>query len=251
LGEPSGRDLELNEVEWWSHWARLDWLDKSAYALTSRKFREPFFNRAGFLDYRRMERVVASIEAKFRASGVESTILVSDSYADEIDSLRQAGYEVIDSMSVLRLTKPAFETNDSLVVRPVEPTELEDWSRTYLLSFYGRTKLLSSVNEAIRKAYANKGVTLLVGTIHGDFAGVLAVQRSKGLAGVYCVGTVRRFRRTGVAGTLITEANRIAEEEGRGLILQTLESDHAERFYLKGGFRKLYTKRVLSRKLKA
>ena len=250
MGEPSRRALELNEVEWWSRWARLDWLDGNTHILTSRKFHEPFFNRAGFLACRGIPNSLSSIESRFRVMGLRSNILIGEDCTEGLNFLRRAGYRLVDSMSVLELTTPSFNPNESLEVRRVGGQEVEGWSKAYLLSFYGSTRLLPEVGEVIGRIRSDRSVVLFEGKLGGHVAGVLAVYRRRALAGVYCVGTIPRFRRMGIAGTLITKANEIAEGEGRRLILQTLESDRAETFYLRGGFRRLYSKKILTRSLK-
>ena len=81
-----------------------------------------------------------------------------------------------------------------------------------------------------------------------ETAGVLAIFRTEGLAGVYCVGTVPQHRRKGVAASLLSNAKAIAGAEGRHLFLQSLASDGTLRYYLQRGFRVLYSKQLLSRR---
>ena len=78
----------------------------------------------------------------------------------------------------------------------------------------------------------------------------MAMFRTRGIAGAYCVGTVPEFRKKGVATALLARARQIATEEGRSLILQTLNSDGVLQFYLRRGFEVIYSKKVLTRKLK-
>ena len=92
--------------------------------------------------------------------------------------------------------------------------------------------------------------TFLESKVDGHTAGVLAVFRTPGVAGVYCVGTAPEFRNRGVASSLIATARKVADGEGRALILQTLTSDGALPFYLKRGFVEMHSKSVLVRKLK-
>ena len=248
--ESGRRAIELNELTWWSHWARLSWFGRNAHILLSGEFDEPFFNRAGLLACAGIEGALDALEARFGKEGVDPTVLLYDSCSRGIKHLTNSGYRLVDRMIVMSLRRPRFRMNESLTVTPVKPGGHEQWSRAYLQSFYGGTNLLPSVNRAIENLAAGRDVTLLEGLIGDTVAGVLAVQRTKNLAGVYCVGTVPRFRRMGVSGTLITRAHEIASREKRRLILQTLESDDVEDFYLEGGFRRLYTKDMLSRKLK-
>ena len=37
--------IELNEVNWWSNWANVEWSTKNSYVILSDEFDEPFFNR--------------------------------------------------------------------------------------------------------------------------------------------------------------------------------------------------------------
>ena len=98
-----------------------------------------------------------------------------------------------------------------------------------------------------RRLVRNRSATLLEARLDGTVAGVLAVFRTRRLAGIYCVGTVPKFRRRGVAGALLDRAAEIAASEGRRLILQTLKSDGVEDFYSKRGFVDLYRKTFLRR----
>ncbi|MDV3278485.1 MAG: hypothetical protein LYZ69_08495 [Nitrososphaerales archaeon] len=251
MAEPSRRALELNELTWWSGWASLTWLDRNTYVFTSSEFNEPFFNRAGFLECRGIRRSLAEVERRFQSVRVDPTVLAYDSCASATAALTDSGYTLVDKMAVLRLITPKFRTNGALRVESVKSGSREGWSRAYLLSFYGGTGLLSAVSRVVSRLLRKRGVTLLEGRIGGEVAGVLAIQRSSQLAGVYCVGTIPRFRKTGVSGTLISEAYRIASAGRRRLILQTLESDGAEGFYVAGGFKRLYAKNVMARKLKS
>lgn len=249
--ETSRRALELNELTWWSRWASLRWLDRNSHILTSLEFGEPFFNRAGFLECRDIAGSLGAVEARFRELGADPTLLLYDSCSSGMKALTSSGYGVVDRMTVMDLVRPSFRQNGSLLVRQIPAGGEAKWSQAYLLSFYGDTRLLPSVTRVVAQLTRMKGITLLEGMVGEEVGGVLAIQRSKNLAGVYCIGTVPRFRRTGVSGTLISWAYEIAAREGRRLFLQSLESDGAERFYLRGGFRKLYTKNILSRRLRS
>ncbi|MDG7033625.1 MAG: GNAT family N-acetyltransferase [Nitrososphaerota archaeon] len=96
----------------------------------------------------------------------------------------------------------------------------------------------------------SRAVTLLESRADDEVTGVLAIFRTKGIAGVYCVGTTPEHRREGVATSLLSKAKEIADSEGRALVLQTLKSDGVLNFYLDRGFEPLYTKAVLEKRLK-
>ncbi|MDG7006913.1 MAG: GNAT family N-acetyltransferase [Nitrososphaerota archaeon] len=243
---PDRRRTELNEVRWWSEWARLRWHGKG-YLLTSDTLKEPFFNRAGALTCGAARSTATWAEGALRPSGIDSTVLVFDS-CPAAKGLLALGYRQTDTMTVLLSTAPVKEGKAELEVGP--STDPNSWAIAYLRSFYGDETLAGVVRPIISSLQDSRAVTLLEARGSEGMAGVLALFRTQGIAGAYCVGTVPEFRRMGVATALLARAGQIASEEGRSLILQTLSSDGVLQFYLRRGFVAMYSKKVLTRKLK-
>lgn len=158
-----------------------------------------------------------------------------------------AGYRQVDSMTVL-LSRG--RTGDDGSQKVTASTEARAWTTAYLRSFYGSEELAGVVAPIASSLLRSRDATLLEARVRGDTAGVLALFRTPGVAGAFCVGTVPEHRRHGIATALLAKGRQIADSEGRSLVLQTLESDGALRFYLGNGFEKMYAKRVLERKLK-
>jgi GNAT superfamily N-acetyltransferase len=123
----------------------------------------------------------------------------------------------------------------------------DNWTRAYLQAFYGDQVLAPHIAPIVARLLKLKAVTLLEARMGDDTAGVLAIFRTAGLAGVYCVGTVPEHRRKGVAGALLSKAKAVAGAEGRHLFLQSLASDGTSRYYLQRGFRVLYSKTLFSK----
>jgi GNAT superfamily N-acetyltransferase len=246
LGNPNREDLELNEAHWWSNWAHLAWLGSAGYLLTSGDFREPFFNRACILDCRRVDATVAWAKERLMASNTESTITVFDSCTKAVRGLRASGYRPVDTMTVMYSNDQGKATS-SVPVTINERPAADSWTRAYLEAFYGDQDLAPRTTPIVTRLLKLQAVTLLEARTEGEAAGVLAMFRTRGLAGVYCVGTVPEHRRQGVAGTLLSRAKAMAAAEGRRLVLQALASDVSIRFYLERGFKVLYSKRLLSK----
>jgi GNAT superfamily N-acetyltransferase len=246
LRSPNQRYVELNEVRWWSHWARLSWFGSSGYLLTSQDLPEPFFNRAGTLTCRGVEQLAMWSEKKLAARGVDSTVLVFDSCVRAASTLLDSGYKQVDTMTVLLSASPIV-TDSSVQLRITMPSSAEIWTRAYLRAFYGDENLAASVVPIVSRLLRAKTITLLEAKVDEKTAGVMAISRTRGLAGVYCAGVVPQYRSKGVASGLFIRAKEIAYAEGRELILQTLASDRAESFYSRRGFVKLYSKRMLSK----
>jgi GNAT superfamily N-acetyltransferase len=245
LRAPEAKPAEMNEAGWWSNWARLRWRGEG-YLLSSDELTEPFFNRAGTLTCRAVRPTAAWAEAVLGASGKDSEVLAFDK-CKGARALLGSGYEQEDVMSVLFSQAP-FEADPRAGV--VRATASENWTSAYLRAFYDEERLADVVRPIVSSLLDSKRTTLLEARVKGETAGVLAVFRTSGLAGVYCVGTVPEFRKRGVATSLLASARRSAEAEERTVVLQTLTSDGVLPFYLKRGFREVYSKRVLVRKLK-
>jgi len=246
LESPSRGALELNEARWWSNWANLAWRGASGYLLTSESFREPFFNRACILNCNGVGATVAWAEGKLRSRDTVSTVTVFDSCNKAASGLRASGYRSIDTMTVLLSSSPATPAGTARVTINERPAP-DSWTRTYLEAFYGDQELMPHVTAIVKLLQKLKAVTLLEAMVGEETAGVLAIFRTVALAGVYCVGTVPEHRRKGVAASLLSEAVTIAGAEGRHLFLQSLASDGTLRYYLKRGFRVLYSKQLLSK----
>lgn len=239
---PSRLDLELNELKWWSNWAKIEVLGKNAYTMTSRDFQEDFFNRACFVDCGAVSKYREKAERRLRSLGLPSILTVNEGCASARNSLVRSGYRAFETMTVMVSTGRHEPTDVEAKIRRVSSDRVSEWSRAYLLSFYGSETLTPAVTPIAHRLVNNRAATLLEAELNGSVAGVLALFRTQRLAGVYCVGTVPLFRRRGVAGALMARAGEIASSEGRRMILQTLKSDGAEAFYSKRGFVPAYRK---------
>ena len=241
---PARRQAELNEVHWWSRWARLRWHGEG-YLLSSEVLKEPFFNRAGVLTCGAVQGTIPWAERLLGTAKTDTTFSVFDS-CSAARKLVNAGYLQTDEMTVLRSALPPKGRGNE--VRTAK--DPETWTGAYLRSFYGDEVLTDVVRPIVSSLHKSKGVTLLESKAGGETAGVLAMFRTPGVVGAYCVGTVPEFREGGVATALLARAREVAVEEGRSLILQTLTSDGALGFYVRAGFEAMYSKRVLTKKLK-
>jgi len=240
---PNRRELELNELKWWSGWAKVKRLGRDAYVLTSSRFQEPFFNRASFLECSVVSDYIVRAEKLLRRPGLPPTVTVNQDCITARKKLAAVGYHTSEKMIVMVSAKhPKISASPNVEVLQTSLKTADEWARAYLLSFYGNEALLSSVTRITRHLVRNRSATLLEARLDGTVAGVIATFRTPGLAGIYCVGTVPQFRRKGVAGSLLRQASETAGAEGRLMTLQTLRSDHVEDFYKKRSFVELYQK---------
>ena len=241
------RDLELNEIGWWSHWADVRWAGETSYVMFSSDFDEYFFNRAGFIDCGGGQEAVPKIEAEFEALAKPSCFSVQEKCGEVAAMLESRGYATFDRMSVMQLDRPDFKTAPGLKVLSGEEVGTAEWAAAYSLSFYGGLGMKDPVSLIADRLRMEPSATFFAAERDGKTLGVLAAFRTPGLLGVYCVGTLGIHRSIGVASSLIHEASRMAAAEGRLLILQTIASENAESFYAKRGFHRLYLKKLMRR----
>lgn len=240
-----GRAYELNEVSWWSLWTDATWLNDDAYVLSSRDFDEDFFNRAGFVKVPvNAEELLVLIEAEFEKWGRVPSIYVRQdrNHPGLLRALAGAGYMIADQMAVMEIESPAFTVNHDVELELGLEGRLEEWADTYLMAFYGENSHLKTVVRILGDASREKSVSLMLARLDGKPVGCLALFRSEKVCGAYCVGTHPSFRRMNVASTMLDLSRRMAADEGRTLILQTILSDSLESFYFKLGFKRAYVK---------
>jgi ribosomal protein S18 acetylase RimI-like enzyme len=245
MGRDDKRAIELNEVEWWSNWGKVRWLDDGCYVLSSAVFDEPFFNRAGFLSCNASKRGILKAEGAFRQVREVPHLTLFGACASSASLLRTRGYSVVDAMAVMESGKTAIPVNGEVLVRQAGPQDIDQWSETYLLSFYGELTLKSRMVEVAKRLSRLEGATLLIGELDGKVAGVSALYETPGYLGLYCLGTLPKCRGRGVARSLLGAAQSIAVREGRKLVLQSLLSEETHPFYSRLGFRRLYVKAFL------
>ena len=239
---------ELNEVGWWANWAGMTWLTQKAYIMRSREFKETFFNRAGFVA---MEPdwpgIVSKMQSIFGQENLRPCIHVQQT--DEFSALRAGlaarAYVVVDKMLVMEMRKPSFQVNPEIKVELTKKEEVKEWCEAYLQSFYGDLELLGPSLEIVRRCMKRKEINFVSAKYEESTVGTLATYKSQDVVGVYCVGTTPRFRKKGVANTMMRFANDISSDDGT-LILQTMLSDGLEDFYQKMGLVKRYAKEVFS-----
>jgi GNAT superfamily N-acetyltransferase len=250
------KGYELNEVSWWGKWVDdTVWVSKNCYVVFSDVFKdEYFYNRGGFLGVERVpEDAVEAIEKEFaKRRRPAPCVLVEEGRAwDKLCSaLSSRGYVASEKMLVMEgpprakgVPSPNPEVEITLIGSRSKGKELQEWTRTYLRAFYGDQRLGAKVNGIMRKVVKDKKATVVLARVGKDAAGCAVLFRSVGgVAGAYCIGTDPTLRGRGVASTMIAFLRRLAESEGRRLVLQTIASDSLEQFYVKQGFRLAYTK---------
>ena len=255
------RDYELNEVSWWAKWVdETVWVSKNCYAMFSEVFKnEWFYNRGGFLGEERVPvDAVEAVEKEFSTRKRATTsILVEEGSAWQRlrATIASRGYVASDKMLVME-SKGKFVAkapNSAVVVSLVgqrKGERLDEWTRAYLSAFYGDQRLNGDVNKIVGKIVGDKKASFVLARMGKMVAGCAALYRTAGVMGAYCIGTVPRSRRKGVAAAMIGFMRGLAAKEKRALILQNMASDEVEGVYLKNGFKLAYSKTLFEKRPK-
>ena len=244
------RAHELNEVRWWSWWAEATWLSADVYMMFSKEFDEPFFNRAGLVGVPiDAESALESVENEFERRGRTPSIFVrqDQNHPRLLRAFDARGYRIADQMAVMELENPSFAVNREVQLEVGRRGDLDDWVTTYLTAFYGDLGQAEVVTRIVKGIPDGEGVSFMLARLDKRPVGCLALFKSEGLCGVYCLSTHPNFRGMRVASTMLELSHREAANEGRRLVLQTILSDSMEGFYLKLGFARLYAKDVFVR----
>jgi GNAT superfamily N-acetyltransferase len=144
----------------------------------------------------------------------------------------------IDTMHVL---KSARITGAKHEVVQVDLDGLPVWIDVFTGSFgvpgwRGEVERIMAVNF--------KNLALLLSYVEGTPAGCAALYRTGGLTGLYCLGTLSRFRGRGIAKSMFGFAQKMSEGDGTRLFLQTLGSEGLFELYAKSGFVLSHTKQI-------
>lgn len=150
------------------------------------------------------------------------------------------------TMKILSLdvNKYVMHSNKYIQIDIVDRNSLNLWIDVFCRSF-DSLNIKDEVRTIISKQF--KKVTLLVAHYYLNKvkypAGCcLSFEKNESI-GLYCLGTTHDFRRKGVARELISDAVKMAKNNGYNtIIVQTLAKERYEEFYKRLGFRTIYKK---------
>jgi predicted GNAT family acetyltransferase len=146
----------------------------------------------------------------------------------------------------MEMRTPTFQGNPGIAVERTKQEDAEEWCKAYLQAFYGNLELFNPTLEIIRRSMKQEGVTFVSARIEKSIVGTLVMYKKQDVFGVYCVGTVSRFRKKGVANTMMEFANDVSRDARATMILQTMLSDKVEDLYIKLGLVPVYRKEVFA-----
>jgi N-acetylglutamate synthase-like GNAT family acetyltransferase len=244
--------LEKNETGFCSLWAdRIRIHDCADLFVNDKLSGDYFFNRLNPFTCYDTTVVIEEAVRVCKRRGTDCYVHIHDKKSSDESSLLQAGFELIDTMQILKAESDKFEhENDKIKVVRADLASIHNWVDTFCKSF-DVLEWKPEVSKIIHLHF-DKLILLLAlihVSTHPQVGGCAALYASHGVMGVYCLGTISDFRGLGLAKTMVGSSLEIARQQGiNPLFLQTFTNDGLRRFYKKLGFHNVYKKKIYASK---
>jgi GNAT superfamily N-acetyltransferase len=203
---------------------------------------DPFFNR---LNVRCKEsEMLERAEREFTQMRVKPFVhsLSNEKLKAE---LQKRGYVVYDTMSVLlHEGRYAIKHAPDISVERATSDRVGEWADVFCAAFDAegwKDEVWRRVHDAFDR------MQLFVAYLRNSPVGCTALFESNSLLGLYCLGTLERYRGRGIATALLSVAAEIAKENDLKLFLQSFRSEGFVNYYVKRGFTQIYTKDIFTK----
>lgn len=242
--------FEDNENSWFALWSDAKDLGRALLLLNENLADDPLFNHVTRIkcELEKVETLVDEAVSLFREHGTTPSFYVTPlTYLEDFDKiLKEKGFEEWDKMDVMQYAGDAplpFER--SVEIRRVDIETMNTWVKVYTESF--------NINMSQTQEYLKRGAAIvtrsdtdfLLAYVKGEEAGCIALYSKNGVGGLYSLGTLPKFRRIGVATSLLKAAINCSQERRNDtLILQVLRQTGLTRLYSKNNFKRIYTKTI-------
>jgi GNAT superfamily N-acetyltransferase len=250
-------NMEANEEAFCSIWAdRIRFYKDVSLFINRRIPSDYFYNRLNLCKAEISCEVLRKAEYRFFMSNMNCYAYVHEENADIQRRLNRAGYSWIDTMDVMTHSREpdlgyTNKANTDGPVFKVKNVEIPSWVRTFCESFE-MLEMQTEIKQRVERHF-DKLILLISyvcsGLSHPQPGGCCALFINHGIIGLYCLGTIPKFRGKGIARKMVASGLQYAFNYDLDyLLLQTFESQDLFSFYSKFGFKLAYKKRVFEKK---
>ena len=271
--------LKSNEIEFCKSWSnKTITLTDSFQILAYRALKGDYFlNRVillqGIEESKRGEELILSIVSQLKeiskVQEIDVYIHIDDNLSFIKSILEKNGFRSIDKLTGLvkvvsdqkyfskneyEKQKQVVDSESCKVVSSAE--EFDDWLDIYLNSFGIDIQKRTTIRTSLQKENFSQSKLILYEQELDDkknnhnslrALGCCLLFPSNGVLGLYCLGTDKKFRNTGIASSIIDFAISYANTKGYDFLgLQALHSDNTTGFYQRRCFKKVYTNAIFS-----
>ncbi len=205
---------------------------------------DPFFNRVTGITCKEFCAMLDSAEGEFAKRKVKPFVYCLSNERLKAE-LQKRGFVLYDTMSVL-LYEGRYKLKHStdIVIEKIHRNKIDEWVDLFCSSFDSeewRDEIVYRISNSFNM------LQLYVAYVKNSPAGCVALFKKNSLLGLYCLGTLAKYRRAGIAAALISMSADIANKNGLKLFLQSFKADGLINYYVKRGFTQIYTKEIYTK----
>jgi N-acetylglutamate synthase-like GNAT family acetyltransferase len=247
--------MEANEAVFCSMWAdRIRVNEVVELFMNKRMASDYFYNRLNLYQNGDSLGALRRAEKTFFKRAMNCYVYVHEQNTEIQHTLLHNGFNWIDTMDVMTIDCEKYHNerneNGEVYIIRAHYADIPRWVSTFCGSFE-IPEWQTEVQHRV-ELHFDKLILLISYFRSGNSAelsGCCALFINQGIMGLYCLGTVSKFRCRGVARKMISSSfEYTVENDLKCLFLQTFESQDLFEFYRKSGFRLAYRKRVYEKR---
>lgn len=243
--------LERNEDSWYRRWCREVDLGEGRVYVNPAFAGDPVFNHLTGIHAQPSSWRALLRRAEQSFGGAEPVFIFVSPLTRPTrlaTPLRDEGYTLHDRTVIRTAARPLARPASGITVERVRDGTRPIWTRIFAAAFELPSSWMPEVDLRMRKLWRDPATALYLARLDGTPAGGLALHYTAEVGGIYCLGTLREFRRRGVARALLARAAGDAIAQGAHYVcLQHLSSDRVGSFYHRLGFRRAFVRDIFVR----
>lgn len=183
------------------------------------------------------EKMVDEAISLFKKYNTRSYVYVLNNQELE-KMLVKKGFELYDTQHVLK--KNPDSNLERSVIHHIAKKDSLLWAEIFCKS-YDCLEWVDEVNSIVRNSVSQ--IEYLVDSEYN--ASCVALYEKNSILGLYCLGTIPKYRKKGLGKSLVNYAlSQVKRKNLDFLMLETYERDNLIEFYSKLGFEKTYEKKI-------
>jgi len=238
------KEMEDNENSFIALWSDKVKLNCATLYGNSVMNDDPFFNRVTDIDCEEFDDMLNQAENEFVKRNVKPFVYCLSNERLKI-KLKEHRFVLHDTMTTF-LYEGCYKLQHSpdITIYKVDKNKMQEWIDAYCSSFD-----CYSWRNDIERIISNSfdSFQLYIACVKKAPAGCMILFEKNSLLGLYCLGTLTKYRRAGVATALISIAAEIMKNDGLKLFLQSFNADGLIGYYVKRGFTPIYTKEIYTK----
>jgi ribosomal protein S18 acetylase RimI-like enzyme len=242
--------FEDNENSWFALWSEVIELKCSQIIINQGLRDDPLFNHTTKVKCKTEEikHILDESIPLFRKRNVSpcffvSTLINQSNFEQE---LIDRGFNKFDIMDVLeKVGGTSFDVQGDIKVELIDSELLNTWISIFTNSFMIPNDQSYEYKRRINNLTGRPDIDFFLANLNKKPVGCAALFSKNKIGGIYSLGTLKEFRKKGVASKLIEYVIKSSESRNNEYhILQTLGQDSSTDFYLKNNFKIAYSKKI-------